>query len=171
MKRTIYVDLDGVIVDFDTHFFNVHGVNTSTLKSDNVAFWKLFDTKRDGFFRDAPAFPGYLGFMKSIEILAETYGYKVEMLTALPRRSTHPTARQEKQDWMNDHGLYDIKMNVGPYAVDKQKWCNEGDILIDDTAINIEQWRGVGGVAIHHKNFETSLIELRTAMQQEVSYI
>lgn len=163
LKRKIYLDMDGVFVDFDTHFEKLHGLHPKIVGEEN--FWKVFDTKRDGFFRDCPPFEGHLGFLDYILEIADVFDYEVEMLTALPRRSTHPTALQEKQDWMNMHGMGHVKMNVGPYAIDKQKWCNSGDILIDDKDLNIQQWESKGGVAIHHTpgDFITSMRKLREA--------
>lgn len=160
-QRTIYLDMDGVLVDFDTHFFKLHGRWPKEVGEEG--FWKVFDTKRDGFFRDCLPFDGHLGFLDSVLEVADIKHYKVEILTALPRRSTHPHAAQEKQDWLNLHGMGHIKMNVGPYAIDKQKWCNPGDILIDDKDLNIEQWSNKGGIAIHHEpgDFIRSIQRLR----------
>lgn len=159
--RKIYLDMDGVFVDFDTHFEALHGRHPKEVGEEN--FWKVFDTKRDGFFRDCLPFEGHLQFLHEVLDVADHFGYEVEMLTALPRRSTHPTALQEKQDWLYLHGMSDIKMNVGPYAIDKQKWCNPGDILIDDKDLNIIQWRNKGGHGVHHTpgDFLSSYRELR----------
>ena len=160
-KRKIYIDMDGVVVNFDDHFEAVHGVQPEVVGEEN--FWKVFDTKADGFFRDCPPYEGHLRFIEAIQEVAEHYGYGVEMLTALPRRSKHPKAADEKQDWMHMHGLSHVKMNVGPYAIDKQKWYKDGDILIDDKLLNIQQWRGKGGIGIHHTpgDFLSSLTKLR----------
>lgn len=159
--RTIFLDLDGVMVDFDSHFESLHGRTPKEVGEEN--FWKVFDTKRDGFFRDCLPFEGHLQFLGEVEDVADHFGFKVEVLTALPRRSTHPTAHQEKQDWLNIHGMSHIPMNVGPYAIDKQKWCKPGDILIDDKDLNIIQWRTKGGLGIHHipGDFLTSYRTLR----------
>jgi uncharacterized protein YfaT (DUF1175 family) len=43
-----------------------------------------------------------------------------------------------------------MKMDIGPFSHDKQKWCKPGDILIDDRPSNIEEWTGVSGIAIYH---------------------
>jgi hypothetical protein len=160
-QRKIYIDMDGVPVDFDSHFEALHGVHPKVVGEEN--FWKVFDTKRDGFFRDCPPYDGHLGFLDFILEVADVFDYGVEMLTALPRRSTHPTALQEKQEWMHINGWGHIKMNAGPYAIDKQKWYKPGDILIDDKDLNIQQWNAKGGTAIHHTpgDFLTSMRKLR----------
>jgi hypothetical protein len=48
----------------------------------------------------------------------------------------------------------------GPYSKDKHQHCRPGDILIDDRSSNIEEWQAAGGIAIHHKNIDTTLQEL-----------
>jgi hypothetical protein len=163
VKYTQYInlDMDGVLVDFDTHFHALHCRWPREVGEEN--FWKVFDTKRDGFFRDCQPFEGHLEFVQAVEEVAEMKGYGVRILTALPRRSTHPLAAQEKQDWCNMHGLGHIEMCTGPYAIDKQKWVEHPhDILIDDKLLNIQQWRAKGAVGIHHEpgDFITSIQKL-----------
>jgi 5'(3')-deoxyribonucleotidase len=60
-----------------------------------------------------------------------------------------PSARDDKQAWVNKY-FPGMKMDIGPYSHDKQKWCRPGDILVDDRPSNIEQWTAVGGIAIYH---------------------
>lgn len=163
----IYIDMDGVFVNFDLHFKKLHGVSPKELKGDDNDFWKIFDTKCDGFFRDCSPFDGHLDFLQDVLTIANEYDYGVEMLTAIPRRSTHPTAHQEKQDWMHLNGMSHIKMNIGPYAIDKQKWCTPGSILIDDTARNIAQWSAAGGTGIYHENFTKSLVILKDVVRKQ----
>lgn len=160
-KRKIYIDMDGVNVNFDDHFEKLHGVAPHIVGEEN--FWKVFDTKAEGFFRDCPPYEGHLGFLDAIQEICDVYDYVPEMLTAIPRRSSHPKAEGEKQDWLNLNGWGHIKMNVGPYAIDKQKWYRDGDILIDDKLLNIQQWRAKGGLAIHHTpgDFISSIQRLR----------
>lgn len=160
-KRRIYIDMDGVPVDFDGHFEKVHGVHPKVVGEEN--FWTVFDTKADGFFRDCPPYEGHLEFLHAIEEVCDHYDYVPEMLTAIPRRSKHPKAEGEKQDWMHINQWGHIKMNIGPYAIDKQKWYRPGDILIDDKDLNVIQWRAKGGIAIHHTpgDFLSSIIQLR----------
>jgi hypothetical protein len=53
-----------------------------------------------------------------------------------------------------------IPVHFGPYSVDKWHHCQLGDILIDDRASNIEEWRAAGGIAIHHVDIDATLYEL-----------
>ena len=48
----------------------------------------------------------------------------------------------------------------GPYSKDKHQHCEPGDILIDDRSSNIEEWRAVGGIAIHHVDFDATITAL-----------
>ena len=75
--------------------------------------------------------------------------FQIGFLTAVPRRTTMPSARDDKQAWVDKY-FPGMRMDIGPYSHDKQKWCNPGDILVDDRPSNIEQWKAAGGFAIYH---------------------
>jgi hypothetical protein len=39
-------------------------------------------------------------------------------------------------------------------AVDKSRYCIDGDVLVDDQLRNQRPWENAGGVFIHHKSAE-----------------
>jgi hypothetical protein len=148
-KPTINVDHDGLWVDFDRLFRQRFGMNPWDTNGDDD-FWQVFLSNADKFFLECPCYEGYLEFFHDLEALANQFEYKVETLTALPRRIDYPDAEKEKRQAMVLHGLGRFKMKVGPYARDKWKHCRPGDILLDDTERNILEWRNAGGFAVHH---------------------
>ena len=54
----------------------------------------------------------------------------------------------------------------GPFSKDKHVHCQAGDILIDDRASNIEEWRAAGGLAILHKDYNDTMIQLNHLIPQ-----
>ena len=77
------------------------------------------------------------------------------ILTAIPRRTSVPTAEADKRWWCNAmkdevFGGEQPEVLIGPYSRDKQDHCNPGDILIDDRMSNITEWSNAGGIAIYH---------------------
>lgn len=169
-KRRILLDMDNVLVDFETEFSNRFGTckadfEQGVYQKGNDEFWALFDSNSTNFFRDAPAFSGTRTFVEEIFVLADNFGYDVEALTAIPRKSLSPNAHREKNEWMMAQRFSrPIKVNIGPYAPDKHKHARPGDILCDDSRMNIEQWIATGNVGILHTSFEDSLAEIKIAL-------
>lgn len=166
-KRTIFVDLDNVLVDFISEYCRRFNQPKSIFVAGefaggNVEFWKMFETNPLGFFRDAPPFGGSRAFIEEIFTLADRYVYGVEALTALPKRTRVPSAEREKNEWvLAQKYSRHLPVKIGPYAVDKQSHYKPGDVLIDDNKLNIEQWIAKGGSGILHTNFEDSMEELK----------
>jgi len=84
----------------------------------------------------------------------------IEILTAIPLIASFPTAAQDKENWIKEHFNHGFKFKIGPYARDKYKHAKPGDILIDDSSINIDQWNEAGGIGILHTSAEKTLEEL-----------
>lgn len=172
MKNTIYLDMDGVLVDFDAEFlarFEMTIEEKDELTAER--FWELFNTKSKNFFYDAPPFDNVIDFVGAVHDLAVAHDYNVEILTAVPKLTRHPSAKHEKKEWLKKHNLHHIPFNVGPHAEDKQKHCIAGDILIDDNVMNIVQWNAKGGFGIYHVNFQSSLKYLDTLLSKGIPYL
>jgi 5'(3')-deoxyribonucleotidase len=75
--------------------------------------------------------------------------FHIGFLTAIPRRTTIPSARADKQAWVDKY-FPGMRMDIGPFSHDKHKWCSPGDILVDDRPSNIREWNAAGGIAIYH---------------------
>lgn len=170
VKRTLYLDMDGVFVDFDAEFtkrFNLSIEEKEQLSSEE--FWTIFDSNADNFFLDAPPFPNLEENVDMILTLCDKYDMQAEILTAVPKLSRYPAAKIEKREWLKKHSpdmLAKIPFNVGPHAVDKQKHCQGNDILLDDNVLNIVQWNARGGIGIFHVNFKHSINFLKTVLEE-----
>lgn len=144
-KKRVYLDLDGVMADFDTHFFNLFGIESRTL--DDTTLWNLIN-QQGSFFADLPVCHGALDFFKDIKHLNPI------ILTACPK-SNYQTAAMQKKNWVKSH-LSSV-ITVIPMLGGKNKALfmhNPGDILIDDFEKNIKSWQEHGGIGILHKTFE-----------------
>ena len=146
--RTIFIDMDGVVADFDTFVSALldRPIGWGATQDLTDEEWvKLASVDR--LYYQLPMMPDatkLVAYMKSLNTR-----FYIEFLTAIPRRTTIPTAQADKQAWIDKY-FPGMKMNIGPYSHDKQKWCPPGDILIDDRPSNIEQWTAAGGIAIYH---------------------
>jgi 5'(3')-deoxyribonucleotidase len=165
--RTIFLDMDGVVADFDTFVSNLLerpiGWNDSKQDLTTEEWAKLSSVNR--LYYQLPLMPDATKLVAYVKSLSTRFN--VQFLTAVPRRTTMPSARDDKQAWVDKY-FPGMRMDIGPYSHHKQKWCKPGDILIDDRPSNIEQWSAVGGIAIYHTgDVDASIKELNRI----ISYI
>lgn len=144
MITTIYVDLDGVLADFDTGYERAFGVRPSR-DADNVD-WGLVKTKTD-FYRDLPPMGDYL------HTWARVFRYGPIILTGVPR--SLPVAAHNKRAWVDLHLGQGVPM-IACASRDKAQHCKPGDVLIDDWEKYRHLWEAAGGRWVTHTNaFDT----------------
>ena len=146
--KTIYIDMDGVVADFDTYVEGVLGreIGWGTSQDLTDEEWvKLASVDR--LYYQLPLMPDATKLVAYAKSLSTRF--YVGFLTAIPRRTTIPSAQADKQAWVDKY-FPGMKMDIGPYSRDKQKWCTPGDILIDDRPSNIVEWSAAGGIAMYH---------------------
>jgi 5'(3')-deoxyribonucleotidase len=165
--QTIYLDMDGVVADFDAEASKIIGRSHSANERWPDHDWiKLRAFPR--FYRDLPLMPDARRLVATVLDLADQTNRDVRFLTAVPQDNDFPWAFQDKVTWKQRH-FGDIPIWFGPYSHDKQLWARPGDILIDDRRSNIEQWQAAGGHGIlHHGDVDQSLDQLRTIIQTGV---
>ncbi|HIE1458599.1 TPA: 5' nucleotidase, NT5C type [Stenotrophomonas maltophilia] len=140
-RRTIYVDLDGVMADFDAAFPTLFGLDHRLLADDEM--WKHINN-HPSFFRDLPPMHGAVEFFHSIHHLNPV------ILTACPK-SNYPLAAMQKLQWVREH--LSATCLVLPVLGGRHKplfMHQPGDVLIDDFEANCDAWTAAGGVAIRH---------------------
>lgn len=156
MKRpTLYLDLDGVMADFDAHFPALFGVDHREMLDDDM--WATINA-HPSYFRDMPLCPGAKEFFDRISWMNPI------ILTACPKSNYAHVARQ-KREWVREHLC--TSCYILPVMGGRNKplfMHSRGDVLIDDFERNIKAWREEGGVGILHRDFKTTRDELETEM-------
>ncbi|HEY1033962.1 MAG TPA: hypothetical protein VGE09_03160 [Pseudoxanthomonas sp.] len=145
--RTLYVDLDGVMADFDGAFPQVFGLDHRSLADDEM--W-LHINGHPSFFRDLPPMAGAIEFFRSIEHLNPV------ILTACPK-SNYAHVAAQKRAWVREH--LSATCWVLPVLGGRHKplfMHRSGDVLIDDFGKNCAAWIDAGGIAIKHDGDWTS---------------
>ena len=149
MMRTINLDMDGVVADFNTYVGNILGREVGWEGRDLTdEEWGVLTQVHNLYFH-LPL------ITESVELvsLAKEYSKKnevrVRFLTAIPRRTTIATAEQDKRNWVEKY-FPGIPMEIGPYSKHKQNWCNPLDILVDDKQSNCWEWFYKGGISVYH---------------------
>lgn len=158
----IYLDMDGVVADFDGYAEPIVGFRTpGGVRYDQEGWAKISANQR--VYRDLPEMPDADRLVKEVCQLAKEHHMDVRFLTAVPRQNDVPWVFYDKMKWIESRWPK-IPVFFGPYSVDKQVHCKSADdILIDDRPSNIEEWRGAGGKAILHEgDVIATLFELRS---------
>lgn len=157
----IYLDMDGVVADFDKRFKDLSGMLPQEYVDKNGlnAFWDLIDEKHKvAFWRGIELMPGAQKLVKYIE------QHPFEMLTA-------PSVKKQsiigKGLWVKDKvgTLYSTKPKV-TYRKAKLKHTvkpqlTKYDILIDDKASTIDTWNSSGGTAILYQSADQVINDLK----------
>jgi 5'-nucleotidase len=148
----LFLDLDGVLADFDGGFPRIFGVDHRHI--GEAEMWEHIK-KRPDFFAELDPFPGAVGFFLALEPLAPM------ILTAAPK-ADYMNAARAKMAWVRAH--IDRRVPVLPVMGGSNKPAfiqSAGDVLVDDYGRNCDAWTAAGGVAVKHENFRETFEQLR----------
>lgn len=161
--NVIYVDMDGVIADFNKGFKSITGSEGLSAieyekKHGKNSIWKVIDNyNKTKFFENLP----WTEDGKDLwDYLNKTHN-NIKILTALGRTNGHSSTG--KKNWLNKHlpNLYDNEIVMVPNKHAKKHWATPYSIIIDDSDIVITEWRKKGGIAIHHQNTKDTIKKLK----------
>ena len=156
LVNTIFVDMDGVVADFDAFVLREMGrtFDHASGPQEDKEMWD-FLSKVPHLYAQLEPTP----YAFDLWHLVNTVGAKVEFLTAIPRRTTMPDAETDKRAWVARYFGEHVPVRIGPYSRDKWKHAARNDILIDDRQDNIQDWTVKGeGIGILHiyENFSNT---------------
>lgn len=155
-KLKIYVDLDGVLADFDAAYGKIVGTSDKSKwpKDDEVgSFWHpIIRTKR--FWLDIP-------LMKDALVLWEVLRkhHYVSILSS-PGTLDKERATVQKRLWVREH--LDPEANILLKAAkEKHHYACPNSLLIDDWHKNTRRWTDAGGKVIHHQSAAETIEKLK----------
>lgn len=162
IKRKIYIDMDGVVADFNKFVSEILGREIGWEGRDlSDEEWQTLCNVDKLYFK----LPLIQDSTKLVA-LAKSFStrFDIEFLTAVPRTTSIPSAGQDKIDWINKY-YPGMKVNFGPYSRDKKNWAKPGYILIDDKRSNVVDWAMKGGLSIFHTgDYEQTINNLLSAI-------
>jgi hypothetical protein len=158
-RITVYLDCDGVLADFNRYAIEKLGKMFNTFP-DSQSAWDAMH-KHQNVYMDLEPMPDAFDLVKGVFELKKDFGFRVGVLTAIPKIGRIPEARQHKIYWILKH-FPELRENfaIGPHAEHKQYHCRAGDVLIDDSQKNIPQWNSKSGFGILHTSASQSISEL-----------
>ena len=162
----IYVDMDGVLVDFFTPWTKMMGVDSwRDIKDIDAALQKIRDTKDFWInLKPTPNADNLLGIIKEIK-------GKYKILSA--PMADDPRVEPSKKEWVEKH-LTSFPPEDVIITAAKSKYATQSDgtpnILIDDFGQNVAKWEASGGVGFKHKDhkFERTAMNLKQYFEKDV---
>ena len=161
----IYVDMDGVLVDFFGAWTKMMGVdNWKQIKNVDTALQKIRD--KDDFWLTLKPTKNAGKLLAIIKKIKGEYNILSAPLAGDPKAEPH------KREWIAKYlKIFPPKKVI--ITADKQKYATQPDgtpnILIDDFGQNVAKWEGAGGVGFKHKDhkFERTATQLADYISPE----
>jgi hypothetical protein len=142
------LDLDGCFANFDGRVINLSGKHPSELKRTKD-LWNIVMADKDFFL--------LLELMPDAEHLWEyCKQYNPFFLTGAPPGDR---AKAHKKLWVEQKFGPEWETIVLPKK-DKQLYAGPRKILVDDTQVNIDQWKAAGGIGVYHKDVWDTIAQL-----------
>jgi hypothetical protein len=152
MIEKIYLDMDGVIADFNKKFrqlYNIAPHEADDYKTFDSFFGQFIESREFAKLDLMPDTMMLIEYLKALSI-------PTEILSSTSSEKRDAVIREQKLEWLKNHGI-DFPAILVPGKRHKKNYSNAESLLIDDTEQNINQWREAGGVAIHHKDVISTL--------------
>ena len=160
--NTLYLDMDGVVADFNEYAYRVHGFLPEVEYADNE--WNQI-AQNQRLYRDLKKTPYADELVEYCRQFGKVNSYAVFFLTAVPKSNRLHWSFYDKVEWARTY-FPDIPVHFGPFSKDKHVHCKADDILIDDRMSNIIDWRNANGIGILHETCDKTIDELRKISQE-----
>ncbi len=156
MKYTIYLDMDGVIVDFDG---GIEQLGIGDVENNSAEWWEAITKAGVKFWLD-------LEWLKDGKKLYK-YVKKFNPVILSAHSRDKATCIKGKKGWLkNNIGIKQANRSIICWAKQKKLYANENAILIDDRLANVKMWRAAGGIAIRHLNTKTTIARLKKIIKK-----
>jgi hypothetical protein len=146
----LFVDLDGVLADFDAHYETQFGIRSSKL-TDDVDWLKVRAIA--GFYLSMPP------MSDAMDLWAHVAPHRPTVLTGTPPKVEE--AAENKRAWVRQH--------LGPgvpviccRSSEKSLHMRPGDILVDDWEKYRHLWIARGGRWVTHVTAKQTISQLRS---------
>lgn len=151
--KTLFLDMDGVVADFDEYAMRTLNVPPSGGIYSQEIWNQLAANPR--IYRELKKTPYADELVEYCRQLCNDQKWDLKFLTAVPKGNDVPWAFYDKMSWAWFF-FPDIPVMFGPFSKNKYQHCRSGDILVDDRRSNVEEWSDAGGIGILHTNIEST---------------
>lgn len=143
----VYLDMDGVLADFDAGYRKRFGKSADLHAKDDPNTGKLVGTD---FFATLPKLPEADKLVAAVVKLFGGYS-----ICTSPLRGDHENSGQHKTQWIKDN------LSPQPDKIvvtgKKDSYAKGINVLVDDKPKNIDNWNSRGGVGILYNAYTDDL--------------
>ncbi len=153
MINKIYLDMDGVIANFEKRYIEIFNETPNSAR-DRKMFkpnWKEFVEGKN--FETLEWWPGG---QELLAFIRKNSSVSVEILSSSGGEKYHGVVEEQKKAWLKKQGIL-YKANIVPGRKLKSQYATPNTILIDDTNDVIDAFNKAGGVGILHKDVKETI--------------
>jgi 5'(3')-deoxyribonucleotidase len=157
--RQLFIDLDGVLADFDGHYAARFGLRPDRTVGapDPPNFWQNIEGDRQ-FYRQLPP----MADARTLWDGARALHRNPIILTGLP---LIPWVEKQKREWVAEHFGANVHV-ICCMSKDKRSHARAGDVLVDDWAKYRHLWEEIGGIFVLHTSAADSLPQIAAALEE-----
>jgi len=152
VNKIIYVDMDGVLADFDSGVEKTTGKRMNYYFNDDDPIWvQIRKHGVERFFSELE----WLPYSKDMWNYIYSNFMIVKILSAMGKENERNNGvYRGKHSWLrkNIPNLRESDIILVANKHKKQEYSRPGDIIIDDTEVVITEWNNKGGTGILHKS-------------------
>ena len=163
MITTIYLDMDGVIVDFRKQCENYKCIEGTKVN------WHIIHEAGPEFWEECPWTESGESFYKWLDRFCKEEDIELYILSAV----AYEDGKIGKINWLKKHTNIDLHHTIiVPFGVTnsrgtgKEIYANKDSILIDDFGKNGAAWEKKKGIFVHYKSPEDAKMKILEIVQK-----
>ena len=149
---TLFVDMDGVLVDFEKGYYDLTGTPTKQYAKGDTSFWQPISDAGASFWANLPWMPDGEELWRYIK------KYRPNILSS---PSQDPSSKIGKEAWLKIHLQNSYNKAYFYNRANKKLFAGPNRILIDDMKQTIDEWNNAGGVGIFHTSAANTIQQLK----------
>lgn len=159
----LYIDMDGVIVDFYNDIETLPPIYVSAFHNDRLKFWQLIDHDYGSKFW---TMLNWNCDGRKLFIKLQTQAKTPTILSAYPSFGirTPDVCTIGKRIWI-DKNIDRTQKAIFCLSSNKYLQANTNSILIDDSEKNINAWNNAGGMGVLFKSYKQAIFDLEKHLE------